>query len=42
VLLDTFVVRTLLVPILMCFTDRFTWWPRRDLPTPQKDYDPTR
>ena len=27
VLLDTFVVRTLLVPALMSFADNFNWWP---------------
>eukprot|EP00549_Striatella_unipunctata_P026576 CAMPEP_0118705488 /NCGR_PEP_ID=MMETSP0800-20121206/19895_1 /TAXON_ID=210618 ORGANISM="Striatella unipunctata, Strain CCMP2910" /NCGR_SAMPLE_ID=MMETSP0800 /ASSEMBLY_ACC=CAM_ASM_000638 /LENGTH=372 /DNA_ID=CAMNT_0006607647 /DNA_START=180 /DNA_END=1298 /DNA_ORIENTATION=- len=30
VLLDTFVIRTLLVPILMGYTgDRYSWWPQR-------------
>ena len=32
VLLDTFVVRTMLVPALMGMLGRWNWWPRRDLP----------
>jgi len=29
VLLDTFVIRTLIVPIVMGWTGKYSWWPRR-------------
>jgi RND superfamily putative drug exporter len=29
VLLDTFVVRTALVPAIVVLLDRWSWWPRR-------------
>jgi len=29
VLLDTFVIRTLVVPVLMGFTRSYSWWPRK-------------
>jgi uncharacterized membrane protein YdfJ with MMPL/SSD domain len=29
VLLDTFVIRTLVVPIVLGWTGKFSWWPRR-------------
>ncbi len=32
VLVDTFIVRIFVVPILMAFTGDLSWWPRRDLP----------
>jgi len=35
VLLDTFVIRTIIVPILFSWTDKYSWWPRF-LPTPDK------
>jgi uncharacterized membrane protein YdfJ with MMPL/SSD domain len=37
VLLDTFVIRAVVVPIIMTLTGTNTWWPRKDLPTPTKD-----
>lgn len=36
VLLDTFVIRTVVVPILMGFTGKYSWWPRK-LVDPTKD-----
>jgi uncharacterized membrane protein YdfJ with MMPL/SSD domain len=33
VLVDTFVVRIFVVPILISFTGALSWWPRRDIPT---------
>lgn len=35
VFLDTFVIRTIIVPILFSWTDIYSWWPR-SLPTPHK------
>jgi uncharacterized membrane protein YdfJ with MMPL/SSD domain len=32
VLVDTFIVRIFVVPILMSFTGTLSWWPRRDIP----------
>ena len=37
VLLDTFLIRAVVVPILMTLTGASTWWPRKDLPAPTKD-----
>lgn len=37
VLLDTFVVRTALVPALAVLLGRFSWWPRRLAPEPAED-----
>ena len=36
VLLDTFVIRTILVPAIMSVADKYNWWPRKP-PEPTKD-----
>lgn len=38
VLLDTFVIRTVLVPILMGFAGKHAWWPRPNVPDGTKNY----
>ena len=36
VLVDTFVIRTILVPAIMSIADKWNWWPAK-LPIPTKD-----
>lgn len=32
VLLDTFIIRSLVVPSLVTLSGKYVWWPRKDLP----------
>jgi uncharacterized membrane protein YdfJ with MMPL/SSD domain len=36
VILDTFIIRTILVPAIMSIADKWNWWPRKP-PEPTKD-----
>jgi len=38
VLLDTFVIRTILVPVLLGLSGKYAWWPHPNVPDRVKSY----